>query len=143
MSQTLQIISARQIQKLAMDDNPIFLAIVRQANYTPQGRGKKGNKRSSHRVEIFAAAHGMTEGEKQKINRETDPKKDIISVAERERQILNSVPKNHKKDLEILIKEYWDIFPGKLPKGVPPSWRHSILLKLNQAANPLTDHHVG
>ena len=69
----------------------------------------------------FATTHGMKEGEKRKINRETDPKKDIISVTERERQVLNSVPENHRKDLETLIKEYWDIFPEKLPKGVPPS----------------------
>ena len=36
LSQTRQIISARQIQKLAKDDNPVFLAIVRQTNETPQ-----------------------------------------------------------------------------------------------------------
>ena len=62
----------------------------------------------------------MTEGAKRKINRETGPKKDIISVAEREQQVLDSVPENHRKDLEKLIKEYQDIFPEKLPKGVPP-----------------------
>ena len=90
------IISARQIQKLAKDDNPVSLAIVRQTNETRQ---KRGNKRSHNRVAKFAAAHGMTEGEKWKIHRETGPKKDIISVAERERQVLDSVPENHNKNL--------------------------------------------
>ena len=80
-----RIISARQIQKLAKDDHPVFLAIVRQIPDTPQKRGKRINKRSQYRVANFAAAHGMTEGEKRKINRETCPKKDIILVAERER----------------------------------------------------------
>ena len=85
LSQTRGIISARQIQKSAKDDHPVFLAIVRQTNETPQKRGKKGNERSPHLVANFAAAHGMTEGEKRKINRETGPKKDITSVAETER----------------------------------------------------------
>ena len=39
-----RIISARQIQKLAKDGSPIFLAIARQTIKTPQKRGKKGNK---------------------------------------------------------------------------------------------------
>ena len=117
LSQTRQIISARQIQKLSKDDNPVFLAIVRQTSETPQ---KRGNKRSSNRVANFASAHGMTEGAKRKINTETGPKKHIISVAEREQQVLDSFPENHRKYLEKLIKEYPDIFPEKLPKGVPP-----------------------
>ena len=80
LSQTRRIISARRIQKLAKDDHPIFLAIVRQMNDTSQKRGKRMNKRSPHRVANFAAARGMTEGEKWKIKRETGPRKDIISV---------------------------------------------------------------
>ena len=62
----------------------------------------------------------MTEGEKRKINRETGPEKDIISFAEREQQVLDSIPENHRKHLQKLIKEYRDIFPEKLPKGAPP-----------------------
>ena len=60
------------------------------------------------------------EGQKRKMNRETGPKKDIISVKEREQQVLDSVPENYRKDLAKLIKEYQDIFPEKLPKGIPP-----------------------
>ena len=67
------------------------------------------------------AAHGLTEGQKRLMNRKTGPNKNIISVAEREQQILNSVPDIHRKELEKLIQEYRDIFLGKLPKGVPPS----------------------
>ena len=83
---------------------------------------KKGNKRSPHRVANFAVAHSITEGEKRKINREIGPKKDIISVAERGRQVLNSIPENHRKDLQTLIKEYRDIFPETLSwNWCPPS----------------------
>ena len=70
----------------------------------------------------FAATHGMIKGKKQKINKETGPKKDIISMAEWERQVVDSVPIDHKENLDKLITEYWDIFLEKLPKGVPTSW---------------------
>ena len=90
------------------------------------------NKRSSHCVANFATAHGMIEGEKWKINRETGPRKDIITVTERERQVLDSVPISHRENLEKLIKEYRDIFLKKLPKGVPPSQeiQHHIEIEL-------------
>ena len=91
LSQARRIISARQIQKLAKDDNPVFLAIVQSTNETPHVRGKKGNKRSPGHVAQFAA-HGLTEGQKRLMNKKTGPKKDIITVKEREQQVLNSVP---------------------------------------------------
>ena len=73
------MISPRQIQKLAKNDQPIFLAIIRRTNDAPR---KRSNKRSSDRVAKFAAAHGMTEGRKRSINKNIGPKKDIIIVAE-------------------------------------------------------------
>ena len=92
----------------------------------------------------FAAAHGMTEREQRKINRVSGPKKDIISVAERGQQILDSVPKDHRKDLEKLMKEYRDIFPKKLPKGVPPlrEVQHHVEIETG-SKTPLTDHRIG
>ena len=64
-----------------------------------------------------AAAHGMTEGQKRKISKETGPKKEFISVAEREQQVLNSVPENCREKLETIIRQYRDVFPEKLSKG--------------------------
>ena len=94
------------------------------------------NKRSPHRVANFVAARGMTEGEKRKINRETSPRKDIISVAERERQVLDSVPINHRENLEKLIKEYRDIFPENLPKGVPLSQEVQQHIEIEPGSKP-------
>ena len=42
---------------------------------------------------------GLTEGQKSKINKEVCPKKDIISVAEREQEVLNNVPESHWKKI--------------------------------------------
>ena len=131
LSQRRQIISARQIQKFPKDGNLVFLSIVRQTSDTPPKPMKKGNKRSSHRVANFVTAYSITEGEKRKINREIDPKKDIISVTEREQQVANNVRENHWKHVETLIKEYQDIFAKKLAKVVPPSQEvhHHIEIK--------------
>ena len=77
-----QIISARQLQKLAENDSPVVLATVR-SNDSPKKGDKNGGKRSYNRVAKFAAAHGLTEGQKRLMNKSTGPKKDIISVKER------------------------------------------------------------
>ena len=133
--QARRIISARQTQKLAKDDNPVFLAIVRSTNEAPHVRGKKGNKRSPGYVAQFAA-HGLTEGQKRLMNRKTGPKKDIITVKEREQQVLNSVPDVYRKNLEKLIKEYQDIFPEKLPKGVPPEREVQHQIEIEPGSKP-------
>ena len=135
LSRARQIISARQIQKLAKDDNPVFLSIIRPMNEAPHMRGKKGNKRPPGHVVQFAA-HGLTEGQKRLMNRKTGPKKDIITVKEREQQVLNSVPDVHRKNLEKLIKEYQDIFPEKLPKGVPPEREVQHQIEIEPGSKP-------
>ena len=62
LSQSRQLISARQISKLAKGDNPVFLAIIRAMNEAP--KMKRPNKRASARAARFAAAHGVSEGMK-------------------------------------------------------------------------------
>ena len=88
-------------------------------NDSPSEQCTNRGKRSQNRAAKFAAAHGRTEGQKRQINKQTGPKKDIISVKEREQQVLNGVPKSYRKYLSNLIKEYQDIFPERLPKRVP------------------------
>ena len=102
LSQSRRLITARQMSKLAKGDSPVFLAIVRPTNYAP--KMKRANKRSSSRAVQFVAAHGMSEGHRRQINKREGPKKDIIIVAERERQVLDSVPINHRERLAQLIQ---------------------------------------
>ena len=74
-SKTRQIITARQIQKLAKQGQPVYLAIVWPTNDVPRTRRKRGGNKKSP---IYAAAaHGMTEGQKRKISKETRPKERI------------------------------------------------------------------
>ena len=119
LSQSWQLITARQIQKLAKGDNPVYLAIVRHNNNAP--RVKTRSKQTPGRVARFAAAHGMSEGTKRAVNKKSGPKKDFASVAEREREVISQVPVVYRERLENIIQEYKDIFPEQLPKGTPPS----------------------
>ena len=115
------------MSKIAKGDNPVFLAIVREINEAPPM--KKSNKRSSGRAARFTAAHGLSEGNKRSINKREGPKKDIISVAEREQQVLESVPICHREKLGHMIQKYRDIFPEQLPKGIPPKGWLNIRLR--------------
>ena len=58
-----QIISARQLQKLAKNDSSVFLAIV-WSNDFPNKRDENRGKRSQNRVAKFSTTHGLTEGPK-------------------------------------------------------------------------------
>ena len=124
LSQSRRLITATQMSKLAKGNNPIFLAIIRETNEAP--RMKKSNKRSSAHAACFAAAHGMSEGTKRSINKKEGPRKDIISVAKREQQVLDSVPVCHWEKLGHLIQQYRDILPEHLPQGIPPKGWLSI-----------------
>ena len=42
-------------------------------------------------------------------------------VTEREKEVLDSVPVEYRESLEKTIQKYRDVFPEKLPKGVPPN----------------------
>ena len=110
--------SARQMQKLIKNDEPVFLAVVRTSDsFVPRGRK---HKRSPSYAAVNSA-RGMTEGQRRKINKESGPKKDIISVKEREQEVLNSVSAVYRESLEKAIQKYRDVFPEKLPKGVTPN----------------------
>ena len=89
LSQSRQIITARQMQKIAKGDTPIYLAIVRKTN--DAAKVKRNNKRSSAHAAQFVVAHRMTEGNNRLINRRVGPKKNIITVAQREQQALSKV----------------------------------------------------
>ena len=72
--------SARQMQKLIKNDEPVLLAVVKTSDsFVPHG---KRNKLSPGYAAV-STAHGMTEGERRNINKESGPKKNLISVKER------------------------------------------------------------
>ena len=70
------------MHKLAKNDLPVFLAIIRVTNDSPNKQCTNRGKRSQNRAAKFAAAQGRTEGQIRQINKHIGPKRDIISVKE-------------------------------------------------------------
>ena len=118
LAQAKKIISVCQIQKLAKENNLVFLAIIR-TNQNSLEQMTRRDKRIHRHVARLAAAHSLTESQKRMMNKETGPNKNIISVAKRECQVLDGVPESHREYLGKLIQEYHDLFPEQLPKGIP------------------------
>ena len=91
------------MQKLIKNEEPVFLAVVRTSdNFVPRGQRNK----ISPSFTAVHTTHGMTEGERRKINKESGPKKDIISVKEREKEVLDRVPIKYWESLEKTIQKY-------------------------------------
>ena len=110
------------MQKSVKNDEPLSLALLKTSNDSvARGRGSSERKKESPSYAAIKFSHGMTEGQKRKINRESGPKRDIMPVKGQEREVLDSVPAVHRKSLKKLIKECRDVFPGKLSKGAPPN----------------------
>ena len=111
----------------------MFLAVVRASdNFVPRGRKKK---RSTSYAAVNSA-HGMTEGQRRKINEESGPEKNIISAKEREQEVLNSVPAVYRESLEKVIQKYRDVFREKLPKGVPPNREVQHWIEIEPGSDP-------
>ena len=73
--------SARQMQKLIKNDELVLLAVIRISNdFVRRGRGIRGRKRESLSYTAVNFVHGMTEGQKRKIKKDSEPKKDMITV---------------------------------------------------------------
>ena len=114
-----------------------FLAVVRTSNdFVSRGRGVRGRKKESPRYAAVSFCHGMTEGQERKINRESGPKKGIITVKKRELEVLNGVPAVHRKSPEKLIREYRDVFPEKLPKVAPPNGEVQHRMEIEPGSEP-------
>ena len=121
------------MQKLIKNNEPVFLAVVRTSdNFVPRG---KRNKLSPGYAAVHIA-HGLTEGQRRKINKESRPKKNFISVKERKQEVLIGVPKIHREHLEKMIQKYRDVFPKNLPKGVPPNREVQHRIEIEPSSDP-------
>ena len=111
------LVSVKRMKKLAKQGVPMFLAIVRQREIVQEAPRRKGRNFRSTLCNV--SAQGQTEGSKRKVMKQYGPKKDFISVQEREQQIMAAVPSEYHQDLQELVSEFRDVFPETLPKGRP------------------------
>lgn len=103
VSRYRQIITTQKAQNLARKCTPMFLDLVRTSRNedSPRTRRSRGDNQQSPTYGVAVpVAHGVTEGTKRKISKQSGPKKDLVSMEERERQVLESVPEDYQKSLE-------------------------------------------
>ena len=105
------------MKKLAKKNVPMFVAIVRQGGPVQQQKFKKGKLNKSLYCNI--SAQGCTEGVKSQEMKLKGPKKEFVSVHEREQQVVDAVPAEYRQNLQELVREFRDVFPETLPKGRP------------------------
>ena len=75
-AETRQMMSARQMQKLIKNDEPVFLAVFRTSNdFVPRGKKNKGGNARSPNYAAVNSAHGMTQGQRRKLIRRLGQRK--------------------------------------------------------------------
>ena len=117
--------SARGLKKLVKKENvTVFLAIVRKI-----GEGRRRVAKAS-----VAAINSHSSAEKKM--QASGPKKDSISVREREEQILSEIEPELREKLRGIVEEFRDVFPEKLPKGRPPERDVEHEIKTDPEAEP-------
>ena len=65
-------------------------------------------------------AHGLAEGEKRRMLKESGPVKDTKTVEDIKKDMVKKADPKVKGELSKILEEYGDIFPEKLPYGPPP-----------------------
>ena len=118
--------TARGLKKLIKrEKEQVFLAVVRCI-----GRPKIVN------AAIHPESQGLTEKKKRELMKASGPKKEFLSVKEREEEILERVQPEFRGKLREIVDEYRDVFPEKLPKGRPPKREIEHSIETDPEAQP-------
>ena len=93
----------------------MFLGMIRATE--SQKPEKKSKSKSKSRA---GAMHGMAEGEKRRLSKETGPVKEDLPVIEVMKTKIAEVDSSVQQQLKATLEEFQDVFPDKLPYGPPP-----------------------
>ena len=127
-------ISVKTVKKMAKQNVPMFVAIVRHAGPVQQQKFKKGKFNKSFYCNI--SAQGRTKGVKRQEMKLKGPMKEFISVQEWEQQIIDVVPAEYRQNLQELVREFRDVFPETLPKGRPPKRDIEHDIQIEEGSKP-------
>ena len=114
-----QLLSAKQMNKLAKRGETVFLAVVR---HTGEMRRKQGRLSAvkSHRAQL------QKEG----------PKRDFATVEQRRDEILAKVAEKDRQSLKEILVEFQDVFPEQLPGGRPPKRAVELEIREEPGSTP-------
>ena len=114
----MDFISLRQAKKLAKTtDYPMYLGIIRGTDDWSVPPQKLKAKKSKSKL---GTAHGMTEGEKRRLMKETGPVTKEVSAEIVMQEHIQKADPEVRASLRGILEDYHDIFPSKLPYGPPP-----------------------
>ena len=118
VKEKLDFISLRQAKKLAKTtDYPMYLGIIRGTDDWSVPAQKLKTKKSKSKLGV---AHGMTEGEKRRLMKETGPVTKQIPAEVVMQEHIQKADPEVRASLRGILEDYHDIFPSKLPYGPPP-----------------------
>ena len=124
-----QLMTARGLKKLLKrEKETVFLAVVRCIGKPRTGRIVNAS--------VHGNPQGLTEKKKRDIMKASGPKKEFLSVKEREEEILERVQPEFQGKLREIVEEYREVFPEKLPKGRPPKRDVEHVIETDPAAEP-------
>ena len=108
----LEFISLKKTIKVAQSlDTPVLLAVVRPIRNEDM---PKTNKKSKTKTRADAA-HGMTQGEKRWMLKESGPAKDTTTVKDTMKEVVEKADRAVRGELSRILEEYGDIFRKSYP----------------------------
>ena len=121
-----ELMTARGLKKsIKREKEHLFLAVVRCI-----GRPKVVN------AAIHPKSQGLIEKKKRELMKASGPKKEFLSVKEREEEILKRVQPEFRGRLREIVDEYRDVFPEKLPKARPAKREIEHSIETDPEAQP-------
>ena len=111
----------------------VFLCIIRRNNDEEEAsrrRRCRGGKKNSIGLGAAKAqvSPGMTEKAKRKMSKIVGPKRTLLTLEEREKEMIKNTAEGHRDEKQRILAEYRDVFLDQLAEGAPPSRsvKHSI-----------------
>ena len=124
LSHERQIISVEQSKKLVKKKTPVFLAVV------------WGQENRKVNAIVKTESIGLTERKKRDVMKKHEPKQRLLSVEEREEEILLRVGLSVCGKLKELVDEFTYVFLDTLPKGRPPKRDIVHKIRTEEGAKP-------
>ena len=124
--------TARGLKKsIEREKEPVFLAVVRCI-----GQPKVVN------AAIHPESQGLTEKKKRELMKASGPKKEFVSVKEREEEILEQVQPEFRERLHEIVDEYSDDFLRNCQRVDLPRGRLNTPSRQTLRRNPQIGHHI-
>ena len=127
-----RLVNAKTMAKIAKQNKePVYLAFIR-----PSDMNGAKEERDYKLSRAKRKGKGKTQGELRKESMKTGPKRDTKTMEEIRQEMAKAADPIFQESLQQLFEEFQDVFPEKLPKGVPPDRGAAHRVDLVPGASP-------